>query len=110
METILRCENNVHVDALTVVDFTMLYVTGYMSEGWTIRKVMGGEGRGGVGQKSKKEFSSGAKPRNTGIRPATQARSNVTRIVIVRVNTLLNIIIGSKVFFIQVLINQSRLY
>ena len=82
METILRCENDVHVDALTVVDFTMLYVTGYMSQGWTIRKVMGGGGGrwGGVGQKSKKEFSSGAKPRNTGIRPATQARSNVTRI------------------------------
>ena len=36
----VRCENDVHVDALTVVDFTMLYVTGYMSEGWTIRKMM----------------------------------------------------------------------
>ena len=47
MEAVLRCENEVHVDALTVVDFTMFYVTGNMSEGWTIRKVMGG----GVGQK-----------------------------------------------------------
>ena len=40
MEAVLRCENDAHVDALTVVDFRMLYVTGYMSEGWTIRKVM----------------------------------------------------------------------
>ena len=45
MEAVLRCENDVHVDALTVVDFTMLYVTGYMSEGSTIRKVMGGGGQ-----------------------------------------------------------------
>ena len=56
METILRCENDVHVDALTVVDFTMLYVTGYMSEGWTIRKVMGGGGGGGGGKSQKKNF------------------------------------------------------
>ena len=41
MEAVLRCENEVHVDALTVVDFTMLYVTSYMSDGWTLRKVMG---------------------------------------------------------------------
>ena len=40
MEAVLRCENDVHVDALTVVDFTMLYVTGYMSKAWTIRNVM----------------------------------------------------------------------
>ena len=26
MEVVLRCENDVQVDALTVVDFTMLYV------------------------------------------------------------------------------------
>ena len=26
MEVVLQCENNVQVDALTVVDFTMLYV------------------------------------------------------------------------------------
>ena len=45
MEAVLRCENDVHVDALTVVDFTMLYVTGYMSEGWTIRKVVGEGGK-----------------------------------------------------------------
>ena len=48
MGAVLRCENDVHavhVDALTVVDFIMLYVTGYMSEGWT----MGG-------QKSKKKI------------------------------------------------------
>ena len=50
MEAVLRCENEVHVDALTVVDFTVLYVTGYMSEGCTIRKVMGA---GGGGQKEK---------------------------------------------------------
>ena len=48
MEPVLRCENDVHVDFLTFVDFTMLYVTGYMSEGCTIGKVMG---RGGRGQK-----------------------------------------------------------
>ena len=57
MEAVLRCENDVHVDALTFVDFTMLYVAGYMSEGWTIRKVMGGGG--GLGQKSKKKFYPG---------------------------------------------------
>ena len=65
MEAVLRCENEVHVDALTVVNFTMLFVTGYMSEGWTIRKVMGGGGGGGrLGQKEKK-ISQGTKPRNT---------------------------------------------
>ena len=107
MEAVLRYENDVHavhVDALTVVDFTMLYVTGYMSEGWT----MGGGG--GWGKSPKKKISPGTKPRNTRISPATQARSNITRIVIVRVNTLLNVSTGSKVFFIQVSINQSRLY
>ena len=51
MEAVLRCENDVHVDALTVVDFTMLYVTGYMSEGSTIRKVMGGGGGAKVKKK-----------------------------------------------------------
>ena len=56
METILRCENDVHVDALTVVDFTVLYVTGYMSEGWTIRKVMGGGGEVGWGKSQKNNF------------------------------------------------------
>ena len=71
MEAVLRCVNEVHVDALTVVDFKMLYVTGYMSEGWTIRKVMGGGG----GAKGK--FSQGTKPRNTRIPPATQVRSDI---------------------------------
>ena len=47
MEAVLRCKNEVHVDALTVVDFTVLNVTGYMSEGCTIRKVMWGGGGGG---------------------------------------------------------------
>ena len=28
MEVVLRCENDVQVDALTVVDFTMLYICG----------------------------------------------------------------------------------
>ena len=78
MEAILRCENEVHVDALTVVDFTMLYVTYYMSDGKTIRKVMGG---GGVGQKEKKFPSNQA-----------QEHKNPASYVIVRVNTLLNII------------------
>ena len=98
MEAVLRCENDVDVDALTVVDFTMLYVTGYMSEGWTIRKMMEE-----VGQKSKKKLYPGTKPRNTRIPPATamQARSNITHIVIVRVNTLLNISIGSKIHFLH---------
>ena len=76
MEAVLRCENEVHVDALTVVNFTMLFVTGYMSEGWTIRKVMGGGGVGGrLGQKEKKfpkEPSPGTQE------PATQARSDIT--------------------------------
>ena len=98
MEAVLRCENEVHVDALTVVDFTMLYVTGYMSDRWTFRKVMG------LGKRKKKipkEPSPGTQESRHNI--------NITHIVIVRVNTLLNISIGSKVFFIQVLINQSRL-
>ena len=55
MEAVLRCENDVHVDALTFVDFTMLYVAGYMSEGWTIRKVMGGGV--GWGKSQKKNFT-----------------------------------------------------
>ena len=59
MEAVLRCENEVHVDALTVVDFTMLYVTYYMSDGKTIRKVMGGGG-GAEGKKIPKQPSPGA--------------------------------------------------
>ena len=51
----------------------------------------------GVGQKFKKKFSPGTKPRNTRIPPATQAWSNITHIIIVRVNTLLNISTGSEV-------------
>ena len=70
MEAVLRCENEVHVDALTVVNFTMLFVTGYMSEGWTIRKVMGGGGGGGaVGAKGKKNF-----PRNQAQEHKSQLR------------------------------------
>ena len=72
MEAILRCENEVHVDALTVVDFTMLYVTYYMSDGKTIKKVL---------QKEKKFPSNQA-----------QEHKNPASYVIVRVNTLLNII------------------
>ena len=68
------------------------------------------DGKGGAGAKVKKKICPGTKPRNTRIPPATQARSNITHIVIVRVNALLNISIGSNVFFIQVLINQSRPY
>ena len=97
MEAVLRCENEVHVDALTVVDFTMLYVTGYVYEGWTIRKYDGGGGA----KVKKKKLCPGTKPRNTRIPPATQARSNITHIVIVRVNTLLNISIGSKIHFLH---------
>ena len=77
--------------------------TGYMSEGWTIRKVMG-RGGGGVGQKLKKKIF----PRNTRIPPATQARSNITHIVIVRVNTLLNISAVSEVFFIRTGIDKPK--
>ena len=80
--------------------------TGYMSEGWTIRKVMGRGGGGGA--KVKKKFSPGTKPRNTRIPPATQARSNITHIVIVRVNTLLNISAVSEVFFIRTGIDKPK--
>ena len=59
MEAVLRCENEVHVDALTVVDFTVLYVTGYMSERCTIRKVIGGGGGGKRKNKIPKEPSPG---------------------------------------------------
>ena len=34
MEVVLRCENYVQVDALTVVDFTMLYVVWLSFESW----------------------------------------------------------------------------
>ena len=34
MEVVLRCENDVQFDALTVVDFTMLYVVWFEFHCW----------------------------------------------------------------------------
>ena len=59
VEAVLRCENEVHVDALTVVDFTMFYFTGNMSEGWALRKVMGWGGGAKVKKKIPHEPSPG---------------------------------------------------